>query len=450
MQTETAVSGSRPGHKSFSRGLVSISELLCSYLFIYCCCNLPIFRQIYIFFIDTDVYLKCYYPPSTSVCQTQQLTFLFDLTETTNNDEFHQMKLLTKTLIWLLYNQTKIALSYYRDTFYLINSFDTKTSLEQLFDSIDILNQNIETPKRFSVQWFEAIHNVVTKIFKRRLLLPINILNSTEQYQSLTNDSIDDDDEIYTEPYPLIYSDEHAIKTILNITTYRYREKRSIKTKYNISNHVLVILTSRSKYLYDYNQQDKRLAQFITSVPLRILVIDFNKISNKKIFESIHSAFIHNAKYALASLPVPYNYIETNDVIHGNQLFDYYHRLCYSSEENLLIKNLTTILIETKDNSTIDCSLLTLFDNQNINSTLKEKFDYTFYQTSDRCFSAPVYRSLGDRNLYIQRISNGRWLIIRVDPLLPSTMSILQKFALTTTSTLSRKFDFFNKEICVD
>jgi len=360
------------------------------------------------------------------------------------------MKLLTKTLIWLLYNQTKIALSYYRDTFYLINSFDTKTSLEQLFDSIDILNQNIETPKRFSVQWFEAIHNVVTQIFKRRLLLPINILNSTEQYQSLTNDSIDDDDEIYTEPYPLIYSDEHAIKTILNITTYRYREKRSIKTKYNISNHVLVILTSRSKYLYDYNQQDKRLAQFITSVPLRILVIDFNKISNKKISESIHSAFIHNAKYALASLPVPYNYIETNDVIHGNQLFDYYHRLCYSSEENLLMKNLTTILIETKDNSTIDCSLLTLFDKQNINSTLKKKFDYTFYQTSDRCFSAPVYRSLGDRNLYIQRISNGRWLIIRVDPLLPSTMSILQKFASTTTSTLSRKFDFFNKEICVD
>jgi hypothetical protein len=354
------------------------------------------------------------------------------------------MKLLTKTLIWLLYNQTKIALSYYRDTFHLINSFDNQTSskisLEHLYDSIDILNQNNETPKRFSVQWFEAIHNVVTKIYKKRLLLPIKQINSTELYQNQTNDTIDD--EIYTEPYPLIYNDEHAIKTILNITTYLHKEKRSIKTQYNKLNHVLVILTSRSKYLYDYKKQDKQLAQFITSIPLRILVIDFNKISNKKISEYIHSAFIHNAKYALASLPLSYNYIETydksGDVIHGNQLFDDYHRLCYSSEENL-----TTNLIEINDSSTIDCSLLTLFNNQDINSTLKEKFDYTFYQTTDQCFSAPVYRSLGDRNLYVQRISNGRWLIIRVDPLLPSTMSILQKFASTTTSTLSRKFEFY-------
>jgi len=358
------------------------------------------------------------------------------------------MKLLTKTLIWLLYNQTQIALSYYRDRFYLINSFDNKTSLkslEYLYDSIDILNENIETPKRFSVQWFEAIHNVVTQIFKRRLLLPININNTTEEYQSKTNNSIDDDDdEVYTEPYPLIYSDEHAIKTILNITTFLYREKRSIKfnNKYNKLNHVLVILTSRSKYLYDYKQQDKYLSQFIKSIPLRIIVIDFNKISNKKLSEYIHSAFIHNAKYALSSLPVLYNYIETydkkGDVIHGNQLFDHYHRLCYSFENNL-----TTNLIEINDNnSTMDCSLLTLFYNQNINSTLKEKFDYTFYQTLDQCYSAPVYRSLGDRNLYVQKISNGRWVIIRVDPLLPSTMSIQQKFALTTTSTLSRMFLF--------
>lgn len=348
------------------------------------------------------------------------------------------MKLLSKTLIWLLYNQTKIALSYYRDTIHLINTFDNKTSLknlEYLFDSIDILNQNIDLPKRSSVQWIEAIHNIVTKIYKRRLLLPTYSINSTE-----TNDTIDD--EIYTEPYPLIYSDEDAIKTILNITIEHNREKRSIKNSYNKLNHLLVILTSRSKYLYDYKKQDKRLAEFVSSLPLRILVIDFNKLSNKRIFEYFHSAFIPNAKYTLSSLPSTYNYIETyekfGDVIHGNQLFDHYQRLCYSSENNL-----TTNLIEIKDTlTTDDCSLLTLFNNYHKNSTLKEIFDYTFYQTPDRCFSAPVYRSLGDRNLYVQRITNGRWLIVHVDPLLPSTMSILQKLASTTTTTLPRKFKF--------
>ena len=361
------------------------------------------------------------------------------------------MKLLTKTLIWLLYNQTKIAISYYRDTFHLINSFDNKTSsksLEHLFDSIDTINKHLETPKRHSVHWSEAIHSVVTQIYKRRFLLPLHIINSTDQYQSLTNDTIDD--EVYTEPYPLIYSDEDAIKTILNITAYGRIEKRAIKPKFDKSNHVLVILTSRSKYLYDYKQRDKRLAQFTTSVPLRILVIDFNKLSNKKIAEYIHSAFIHNAKYALASPPVTYNYIETyeqpDDAIHSNQLFEHYHRLCYPPpEENPLRISFTTNLIETNDSSIIDCSLLTLFYNPNKNLTLKEKFEYTFYQTSDQCFSAPVYRSLGDRNLYVQRTSNGRWVIIRVDPLLPSTWSIQQKFASTTTSTLPRKFRRLSK-----
>jgi hypothetical protein len=356
------------------------------------------------------------------------------------------MKFLTKTLIWLLYNQTKLAVSYYRDRFHLIHSFDNKTSsksLEHLYDSIDTINQQFEIPQRISVHWFEAIHSVVTRIFKRRFLIPFTPINSTDQYQNMSNDSIVD--EIYTEPYPLIYSEEHIIKTILNITTIPYREKRAIKSEFNKSNHVLVILTSRSKSLYDYQQRDKDLAQFISSVPLRIVVIDFNKISNKNIAEYTHSAFIHDAKYALASSPVTYNYIETYDDI-ANQLFDHYHRLCYSTEDDLLRKNLTTNLIETNESSTIDCSLLTVFDNQNRNSTLKEKLQYTFYQTSDQCFSAPVYRSLSDRNLYVQRISNGRWLIIRVDSLLPSTASIQQKYASTTTSTLAREFNFYSNE----
>ncbi|UJR31638.1 hypothetical protein I4U23_019120 [Adineta vaga] len=394
----------------------------------------------------SNVHLKCYDPPSLpSPCQTRQLTFLFDLTELTTDNEFHQMKLLTKSLIWLLYNQTQIALSYYRDTFHLIHSFDNQTSsksLEHLFDSVDAINKQLETPKRFAVRWAEAIHNVATKIFKRRLLLPINIINSTDQYQSSTNDTIDD--EVYTEPYPLIYSDDLAILTILNITTKPYREKRSIKTKYDRRNHVLVILTSRSKDLYDYKERDRRLAQFVASVPLRIVVIDFNKISNKKTAEYMHSAFVHNAKYALVSQPLTYNYIETyeelGDAVHGNQLFDHYHRLCQTIDESLFNQNFTTTIMETNVLSTVECSLLTLSDNQDLSSTLKEKFDYTFYQTTDRCFYAPVYRSLADRNLYAQRISNGRWVIIRVDPLLPSIMTIERRLALTTTSTLPPEF----------
>ncbi|CAF3720735.1 unnamed protein product, partial [Adineta steineri] len=394
----------------------------------------------------SNVQIKCYYQLSNSTCQTQQLSFLFDLTESTTNDEFHQMKLLTKTLIWLLYNQTKIALSYYHDTFHLINTFNNKTSsksLEHLYDSIDAINKHADIPKRFSVQWIDAIHNIVTQIFKRRLLIPLEKINLIDEYQSNTNDTIDEDDEddVYTEPYPLIYSDELAIKTILNITTYPHKEKRSIDMKSTRMNHVIIILTSRSKNLYDYKQRDKRLAQFIASVPIRILVIDFNKISNKKLSEYIHSAFIHNAKYSLVSAPVTYNYIETyeelGDAIFGNQLFNHYNRLCDVIEENDFIQNFTTNLIETNVSKTIECPLLTLMNNQNMYATLKEKFDYTFYQTIDRCFSAPVYRSLGDRNLYVQRISNGQWFIIHVDPLLPSTMSIQQKFALTTTSTLA-------------
>ena len=377
--------------------------------------------------------MKCYYPPSTSTCQTQQLTFLFDLTESTSNEEFNQMKLFTKTLVWLLYNQTKIALSYYRDTFHLVNSFDNKTSLkslEHLFDSIDTINQNSQLPKRVSVRWPEAIQSVVTQIYKRRLLLPVPKINVTDLFPPNTNDSLED--EVYTEPYPLVVSDEHAVKTILNITTYRYRDRRSIKTKHNPLHHLLVILTSRSKNLYDYKQSDRRLAQFISSVPIRIVVADFNQLSNKKFAEYIHSAFIHNAKYALASLPVPYNYIEVSD-----QFYDHYHRLCYPLKDNI-----TTVLIETKDNYTPDCSLITLFDNSNTNSSLKEKFEYTFYQTVDQCFSASVYRSLADRNLYIQKVANGRWVMIYVDPLLPSTMTLQQKLALSSTSTLSRKSKF--------
>lgn len=392
------------------------------------------------FVICTDVRLKCYYPPSTLPCQTEKLTFLFDLTETSHNEEIMQMKLLAKTLIWLLYNQTRIALSSYRDTFRLISSFDNQTSsksLEHLFDSIDTINENLPNSKRFTVRWSDVLHQIVTRIYKRRLLLPVpSINNATEYLHSSTNDSIDD--EIYTEPYPLIYSDEHAIKTILNITTYPQREKRAIQTRYDPSNHVLLILTARSKYLYDYQSQDRRLAQFISSVPLRIVVLDFHAQSNRQTAEHVHSAFIQNAKYALASLPVPYNYIEryrtAGDTVHGEQLFDHRQRLCFPPSKD----NFTTVIIETKFSS--GCSLLTLFDQQlDRNATLKDRFDYTFYQTFDQCFIAPVYRSLADRNLYVQRTENGRWLIVRVDPLLPSTMILQKRLALTSTSTLSRK-----------
>ncbi|CAF1336856.1 unnamed protein product [Adineta ricciae] len=392
-----------------------------------------------------NVHLKCYYASSPpSPCQTRQLAFLFDLTETTTDQEFHQMKLLAKSLIWLLYNQTQIALSYYRDTFHLMHTFDNQTSsksLEQLFDSIDALNKRLETPKRFTVRWAEAIHNVATRIFKRRLLLPMNVINSTDQYQSSANETTDD--EVYTEPYPLIYSDDLAILTILNITTEPYRDKRSIKTKHDRRNHVLIMLTSRSKDLYDYKQRDRRLAQFVASVPLRIMVVDFNKLSDRKVAEYIHSAFVHSAKYALVSPPATYNYIETyekfGDAVHGNQLFDHYDRLCQTIDELLLIQNHTSNIIEA-DRFTVECPLLTLSDNQDISSSLKEKFDYTFYQTTDRCFFAPVYRSLGDRNIYAQKIQTGRWVIINVDPLLPSTMTVRQRLALTTTSTLAPEF----------
>lgn len=390
-----------------------------------------------------DTYIKCYYPSSTPTCQTNQLAFLFDLTETTNKDEFDQMKLLTKTLIWLLFNQTNIALSYYSDTFHLLNSFDEKTaakSFEHLFDSIDGINQNLESSKRFSVAWPNAIHSIVTTIFRRRFILPVQFNTTIDEVPS--NDTSDED--IYTDPYPLIYNDDEAIKTVLNITEEFAREKRSLKTPYDKSKHVLVILTSRSKYLYDYQAQHKQLADFISTVPLRIVVIDFNNLSNRKLTESMHSAFIHHAKYALASSPVYYNYIETyeelGDALYDNQLFNNYHRLCYPPEENLFKNNFTTTLIETDHRSIVDCPILTLFNQQKKNSTLKEKFEYTFYETSDQCFSGFVYRSLSDRNLYVQRISNGQWLINRVDPLLPSIISLQQKRSLTTTSTLSRKF----------
>lgn len=390
-----------------------------------------------IFLICTDVHVKCYYPPSTLSCQTEKLTFLFDLTQTSTNEEIDQMKLLAKTLIWLLYNQTRIALSSYRDTFHLISSFDNQTSsksLEHLFDSIDSINENLPNSKRFAVRWTDALHQIVTRIYKRRLLLPVPIINSTDLPFSSSNDSTND--EIYTEPYPLIYSDEDAIKTILNITTYLHRDKRAVHSRYDSSNHVLLILTSRSKYLYDYRSSDRRLAQFISSVPLRIVVLDCNKQSNRQTAEYLHSAFLHNVKYALASLPVPYNYLERHeaagDVIHGEQLFDHHQRLCFPSKENL-----TTVLIETKFSS--GCSLLTVFDQQDPHGSLKEKFDYTFYQTFDQCSRALVYRSLGDRNIYAQRTENGRWVIIRVDPLLPSTNILQRQLASTTTSTLSRK-----------
>ncbi|CAF3966151.1 unnamed protein product [Rotaria magnacalcarata] len=402
----------------------------------------------------SNTYLKCYYLPSTSACQTNQLTFLFDLTETTNTEEFNEMKLLTKTLLWILFNQTNIALSYYSDTFHMINSFDEKTSarsFEHLFDSIDAINKQLESSKQISVPWTETIHNIVTRIFKRRLLLPVKLVDEIDEFKSLVNDT--SDEEIYTEPYPLYYNDEKAIKTVLNITDDLFRGKRSFKKFYDKSNHVLVILTSRSKYLYDYRQQDKQLGEFIAAVPLRIVVIDFNKISNEKFSENIHSAFIHYALNALASSPTAYNYIETyeefGDVIHGTQLFNHYHRLCHPPEQNLFKDNFTANLIETNDRSSTDCSLLTLFNSEKKNSTLKEKFDYTFYETTDQCFSSPVYRSLGDRNLYVQRTAQGRWLIIRVDPLLPSTMSIQQKFASTTTSTLSQSLFIFNLNNCM-
>ena len=400
-----------------------------------------LFHEINRSHLCTDVRLKCYYPPATSSCQTEKLTFLFDLTETSHSEEIMQMKLLAKSLIWLLHNQTRIALSSYSDRFQLISSFDNQTSsksLEHLFDSIDTINANLPNPRRFAVRWSDVLHQITTRIYKRRLLLPvpsININATDSSSHSSTNDSIDD--EIYTEPYPLIYSDEHAIKTILNITTYPQRKKRASQNRYDPANHVLLVFTSRSKYLYDYKSQDRRLAQFTSSVPLRIVVLDFHSQSNRQTAEHIHSAFVQNAKYALASLPVPYNYLErytaAGDVVHGEQLFDHRQRLCFPSKEN----NFTTVIIETKFSS--GCSLLTLFDQQDRNATLKERFDYTFYQTFDQCFIAPVYRSLADRNIYAQRTENGRWLIIRVDPLLPSTMILQKRLALTTTSTLSRR-----------
>ena len=399
------------------------------------------------FFFYLDIQLKCYRSPSISNCQTEQLTFFFDLTQTTTNKELQQMKLLTKTLIWLLFNQTNIALTYYHHAIQLINTFDNQTSsksLEYLYDSIDALNQNTDVPKRSNVRWSEALPTIVTKIYKRHFILPT--ISRVDQSLVQTNDSMED--EIYTEPYPLFYNDDEAIKTILNITTYIEREKRSLDTKYNRLNHLLVILTSRSKYLYDYQNQDRRLAQFISLLPLRILVIDFNQMSNKKFAEHIHSAFIHNTKYALASLPVPYNYIETyenyGDTIHGQQLFDHYQRICYPREDNhtsVIIETTTTTT--TNERSKSDCTLLTLNFNQETDLILRNKFEYTFYPTTDQCYSAIVYRSLADRNLYAQRKANGQWIIVRVDPLLPSVVSLQQQFSLTTTSTLPCKYFVF-------
>jgi hypothetical protein len=353
------------------------------------------------------------------------------------------MQLWTKTLTWLLYNQTRIALASYRDTFHLVHSFTNSTSasasLEHLFDLIDTINAHQETLQRVSVPWPKAIQSVITQIFKRRFLLPIAPLNTTEQNTSMANDSMEE--EIYTEPYPLVYNDDHAIKTILNISAIAERPKRAIKTKYNRDNHVLVILTTRSKSLYDYTQREQRLAALIASVPLRVVTIDFNTISNRKVAENTHSAFIDHAKHALASLPIGHNYIDTfeerGDALHGNQLFDHYDRLCHSADERT---RMSSSLVESSPNAMIDCPLITLLDTKKSNATLKEKTEYTFYQTADQCFSAPVYRSIGDRNLYLQRIANGRWFIIRVDPLLPAPVIIGQRSpSTTTTSTFARK-----------
>ena len=352
------------------------------------------------------------------------------------------MQSWTKTLTWLLYNQTRLALASYRDTFHLVHSFANSTSasssLEHFFDSIDTINVHQDRLQRVSVPWPKAIQSVVTQIFKRRFLLPITPLNVTDQNASIANDSMEE--EIFTEPYPLVFNDEHAIKTILNISAIAERPKRAVKAKYNRDNHVLVILTTRSKSLYDYTQREQRLAALIASVPLRVMTIDFNAISNRKVAEAAHSAFMDHAKHALASVPVAHNYIETfeerGDALHGNQLYNHYDRLCHSAEERT---ETTSSLVETGPNAMIGCPLITLLDSKKSNATLKEKTEYTFYQTADQCFSAPVYRSISDRNLYLQRISNGRWFIIRVDPLLPASVIVGQRLPSTTTSTFARK-----------
>ena len=351
------------------------------------------------------------------------------------------MQSWTKSLIWLLYNQTRIAVASYRDTFHLVQGFTNSTSpssLEHLFDSIETINTHQGTLQRVSVPWSKAIQSVVTQIFKRRFLLPVAPLNVTDHSASTTNDSMEE--EIYTEPYPLVYNDEQAIKTILNISTILERPKRASKARYNRDNHVLVILTTRSKSLYDYTSRDQRLAALIASVPLRVVTVDFNPISNRKVAEGIHSAFMDHAKHALASVPIAHNYIEMfeerGDALHGNQLFNHHDRLCHSAEEKT---RTTSNLVEASPSGTIDCPLITLLDNRQSNATLKERTEYTFYQTAEQCFSAPVYRSISDRNLYLQRISNGRWFIIRVDPLLPAPMIVGQQSPSTTTSTFARK-----------
>lgn len=347
-------------------------------------------------------------------------------------------------MIWLLYNQTSIALSSYRDRFQLIHSFDNQSSgedLEHLFDSIDTINRYPSSDRRISVPWIDAIHQVVTKIFKRRFLLPIAPKNFTEIDAHLGNESSEED--IYTEPYPLVVNDDEAIKTVLNISNLPpERKRRQATTEYNPAEHVLVILTARSRTLFDYTRREEKLARWIKTVPLRVIVMDFHQISNRRTAEYVHSAFFDQAKLALASAPVRYNFIhtwvETGDPLHGYQLWDHHRRLCSPPPVS---PQWNSTLIERRSNAVLtSCSLITLFQpNSDTPLTLKDRLEYTFYQTTDQCFSAPIYRSLSERNLYLQRISNGKWLVIRVDPLLPSS-TVKQRKSSTTTSTLPRKF----------
>ena len=343
------------------------------------------------------------------------------------------MQSWSKILIWLLYNQTQIALSSYSDTFRLVKKFEKRT-LEHLYDLIDTIDgDEEERGRRSSVPWYDVIHRIVTTMFHRRLLLPLEPVEQIDKTLMAINES--SEEMIYTEPYPLIVDDDQAIKTLLNISTLINRTRRAIEHVIPRSKQVLVILTSRAKSLYDYTKKERRLSEWIATVPVRIVVVDFHRLSNRHTAESVHSMLIHQAKYALASFPFSWNYInafeDADDLLHGEQLFVHYDRLCNEFNET----KSSSKFIEMKTNTIGVCPLISfsLFNkgNQFVHSL--------FYQTDDQCFSSFVYRSLGDRNLYMQRLSNGPWVVTRVDPLLPSSWTRIEEMKLISTTTMHRR-----------